>query len=89
MIFDTKALGRMVEDGLVAATNPLEVQELIKMFKNEFKITVKSGTYFLGIEIEQRINAIKIHHQAYTIRILERFKMELCRPIGTPIVKES
>ena len=54
-----------------------------------FKINTKPATYFLGIEIETREDGILINQSSYTKKILRQFGMENCRPVMTPIVKDS
>ena len=41
--------------------------------------------YVLGLEIEQTPRGIRLSQRAYTRRILERFGMSECHPVGTPL----
>ncbi|BES89629.1 Reverse transcriptase (RNA-dependent DNA polymerase) [Nesidiocoris tenuis] len=79
-----------VDDGLVATTDPQELQEFIKELKAEFKITVKDANFYLGIEINQKEDgSVTINQQNYIKKILQRFNMFECSPAPTPIIKDS
>lgn len=79
-----------VDDGLVATTEPAEIQKVIEDLKKEFKITVKSASYYLGIELDCHADgAISVRQTAYTKKILARFGMDNCNSLSTPIVKEN
>lgn len=82
-------LALYVDDGLVAGTNPKVINEFIDELKLKLKINTKPATYFLGIEIETREDGILINQFSYTKKILRQFGMENCRPVMTPIVKDS
>ena len=52
----------------------------------KFKISDYSElTWFLGMKIERTSAEIKIRQEKYIEKILETFKMNDCRPIGTPL----
>lgn len=77
-----------VDDGLVASNDPQLKQEFMNSLANEFKITSKPATYFLGLEINKNEDgSLKISQPAYTRRLLKRFKMSDCKPVSTPIIK--
>lgn len=79
-----------VDDGLVASTSNEELEEFLKELKKVFKITTKPAEYYLGLEIHhQEDNSIKICQTAYIKKILERFGMDECKPVSTPIIKEG
>ncbi|KAG5894302.1 hypothetical protein JTB14_015542 [Gonioctena quinquepunctata] len=62
----------------------------LDILQREFKITVKPASYFLGLEIENKeAGTIQVNQSAYTKKILERFGIQDCRPVSTPIVKDS
>ena len=42
-------------------------------------------TWFLGMKIERTLSEIKIRQEKYIEKILETFKMNDCRTIGTPL----
>lgn len=76
-----------VDDGLLAATDAQEMDIFIGELKSEFKIVSKSADYFLGLEIEQEENFIKISQKTYAKKILERFNFSDCKPVSTPMLK--
>lgn len=76
-----------VDDGLLAATDPREMENFIGELKTEFKIVSKKAYYFLGLEIEQRENFIKINQKSYAKKVLERFNFSECKPVSTPMLK--
>lgn len=78
-----------VDDGLVAATSKEEAKALIDELTSEFKIKAKEASYFLGLEINQSPDGIKVSQGSYTRKLLERFGMAECRPISTPIIAEA
>jgi hypothetical protein len=78
-----------VDDGLVAATSEQEAELLIAELKSEFQVKAKEASYFLGLEINKSPVGIKISQGSYTRKLLQRFGMEGCRAISTPILAES
>ncbi|KAG5883528.1 hypothetical protein JTB14_019295 [Gonioctena quinquepunctata] len=83
-------LALYVDDGLLASTSETMKDTFIHSLQREFKITVKPASYFLGLEIEKKeAGTIQVNQSAYTKKILERFGMQDCGPVSTPIVKEG
>lgn len=79
-----------VDDGLIAATDEGELQQLMQDLKSEFKITEKEASYFLGFEIKKEADgSIRISQENYTKRILERHGMSNSRPVSTPMIKDN
>ncbi|KMQ83327.1 integrase core domain protein [Lasius niger] len=78
-----------VDDGLIGATDSQDLEVFLKELKSEFKIISKKAEYFLGLEIKQEENNVKISQQAYARRILERFNFLNCKPISTLMLKSS
>lgn len=83
-------LALYVDDGLFASNSEKETKLFLEELKNRFKITVKPANYFLGMEIERHTDgSIFVHQKAYTKRVLERFGMENCKAVATPILKQA
>ncbi|KAG5883726.1 hypothetical protein JTB14_024227 [Gonioctena quinquepunctata] len=83
-------LALYVDDGLLASTSETMKDTFIHSLQREFKITVKPASYFLDLEIEKKeAGTIQVNQSAYTKKILERFGMQDCRLVSTPIVKEG
>lgn len=81
-------LALYVDDGLIASTSEKETTFFLEEMKKRFKLTTKPATYFLGMEIERQSDgSILLHQKAYANRVLERFGMEECKPVATPILK--
>ena len=79
-----------VDDGLIASSSKEEADKFLSELKQEFKIKISSGNYFLGLEIEKQADgSIIVRQKKYTKSILEKFGMKDCRPVHTPIVNES
>lgn len=80
-------LALYVDDGLVAATDPGELETFLEELRREFKITTKDASYFLGLEIKANESGISISQEAYAKRILGRFRFTDCRPVSSPMLK--
>ncbi|KAJ2938391.1 hypothetical protein O0L34_g13315 [Tuta absoluta] len=75
-----------VDDGLVAASDEELANSFLADLKTKLKITTKPASYYLGLEIVREADgSIFIKQEAYAKRVLERFGMANCNPIGTPI----
>ncbi|XP_020266633.1 uncharacterized protein LOC109842135 [Asparagus officinalis] len=64
--------------------------EMLAEFKaamfNEFEMTDNGlMSYFLGIEVKQQQEGIFISQKKYMKEILEKFKMNECNPVNTPV----
>lgn len=75
-----------VDDMLVTGSN----FELIQQFKDEMRCCFEMTDlgimkYFLGMEVTQLSCGIFICQQKYASDVLRRFKMEECKPVGTPM----
>lgn len=70
-----------VDDDLVASTDSEMSESFMKCLRNEFKITEKDRTYFLGLQIKQMEDgSITVSQAAYTRKLLKKFDMEECKP---------
>mgnify|MGYP003481444930 FL=1 len=78
-----------VDDGLIASTNREDAEQFLKELKETFQISCSEAKFFLGLEIEQENDGIKLTQKCYIKKILKRFGMENANPMGTPIVKNS
>lgn len=83
-------LALYVDDGLIACSDEEEAQRFLTELKERFKIKSKSANYYLGLEISREDDGtVKINQTAYTKKVLERFGMSECKPVGTPIIKDG
>ncbi|CAB3224317.1 unnamed protein product [Arctia plantaginis] len=79
-----------VDDGLIASASSKETEKFLDEMRQRFKITTKCGSYFLGIEIERKVDgSIKIDQKSYAKKLLQRFGMQNCKAAVTPIVKDN
>ncbi|CAK9816176.1 Copia protein [Anthophora plagiata] len=74
-------------DDLVIATANSETMESFKNYlMNKFHMTdLKEIKYFLGIKVERDNNKITLDQSAYIQTVLEKFNMQDCKPISTPL----
>ncbi|GAB0089493.1 secreted RxLR effector protein 161-like [Sergentomyia squamirostris] len=78
-----------VDDGLIAAKDPKDLDDFIGELKSEFKITSKDADYFLGVEIHRDANGICISQTGHAGRILQKYGFGECKHVSTPMVKTS
>ena len=56
------------------------------MMSKEFEMSmIGELNYFLGFQIKQLKEGTFVHQEKYTRDILEKFKMDECKPIKTPM----
>ena len=77
-----------VDDGLIASSNK-DVEQFITDLKKSFQISCSEAKFYLGLEIAQEKDGIKITQKGYIEKILKKFNMENANPVGTPIIKSS
>ena len=74
-----------VDDGLIIAKSKGKVEKFIESLKQDFKVTSKPLSYYLGIQIEVNENFdYHIHQTRYVEQLLEKFGMSDCKPVSTP-----
>ena len=78
-----------VDDGLIASSNKEDVEQFITDLKKSFQISCSEAKFYLGLEIAQEKDGIKITQKGYIEKILKKFNMENANPVGTPIIKSS
>ena len=77
-----------VDDILITGKSNL-VNQCIEQLQSSFKCNSVETSLLLGMQIEKTTDHLKIHQQRYTTEILERFGMEYCNPVNTPIEVSS
>ena len=78
-----------VDDGLIASSNKEDVEQFITDLKKSFQISCSEAKFYLGLEIAQEKDGIKITQKGYIEKILKKFNMENANPVETPIIKSS
>lgn len=75
-----------VDDLIFTGNNPKMFEELKKaMAKESEMMDIGLMAYYLGIEVKQMDRGIFISQEGYAKEILRKFKMEDCKPVGTPV----
>ena len=75
-----------VDDLIFTGNNVKMFEEFKKVMAQEFEMTdIGLMSYYLEIEVKQVDGVIYISQEAYAKKILEKFKMEKCKPVSTPI----
>ncbi|XP_052288532.1 uncharacterized mitochondrial protein AtMg00810-like [Citrus sinensis] len=75
-----------VDDLIFIGSNPSLFEEFKRVMIKEFDMTnIGPMTYYLGIEVKQKEEGIFISQESYANEILNKFKMNYCKPISTPV----
>ncbi|XP_020225488.1 uncharacterized protein LOC109807382 [Cajanus cajan] len=75
-----------VDDMIFGATNENLCQEFSKLMQDEFEMNMMGELkFFLGLQIVQSKEGIKIHQTKYTKELLQKFKKEDAKPMKTPM----
>ena len=77
-----------VDDLLVTSINESALKSQKLQFSKQFKMNdFGIATFCLGIEIEHNAvsKSIAISQRLYIDKVLERFGVQDCRPVGTPM----
>ena len=82
---DSLFLALYVDDSLVLGRSERVVREFLAKLGQHLDITFKPLTCFLGIQVERISNGLFLHQRKYVDEILDRFKMNDCSPISTPL----
>nr|KYP49721.1 Retrovirus-related Pol polyprotein from transposon TNT 1-94 [Cajanus cajan] len=75
-----------VDDIIFGATNDSLCQKFSKLMQDEFEMSMMGELKsFLGLQIVQSNEGIKIHQMKYTKEILKKYKMDDAKPMKTPM----
>ena len=80
-----------VDDLILGGRSESKMSEIKRELSGKFKMKdLESLHYFLGVRVVQDplIGQIWIGQQAYTEKILQRYKMMECKPVNTPVSSE-
>lgn len=78
-------LGIFIDDGIIAATDERDISNLIEHLTKQFEIRVLDAKYFIGLEIDQRMDgSIHVSQHAYTKKVLNKFRMMESHAVSTP-----
>lgn len=74
-----------VDDGMIFGDSDDIINQIIGHLKQKFEIKVVNAGCFLGIEIDRLSDgSIFIHQKAYARKVIRKFNMESCAPVGVP-----
>ena len=67
-----------------------DIEEASAYLKTEFEMKDLGKTKFcLGLHLEHLPEGVFVHQSTYTKRVLEKFNMDKCHPLKTPMVVRS
>nr|GEU98830.1 retrovirus-related Pol polyprotein from transposon TNT 1-94 [Tanacetum cinerariifolium] len=75
-----------VDDIIFGSTHPRYIQLFFDLMKSRFEMSMMGEmTFFLGLKINQSPYGIFINQSKYVLEILNKYGMESCDPVGTPM----
>jgi hypothetical protein len=79
-------VGIFVDDGIVCASNPKDLDDVIQHLARTFKVTHGPMDYYVGFQVHQDPihHTIFINQARYISDILHRFQLETANPVSTP-----
>nr|GEV50248.1 retrovirus-related Pol polyprotein from transposon TNT 1-94 [Tanacetum cinerariifolium] len=79
-----------VDDIIFASTNPSLCDEFANQMSKCFKMLMMGRMYFfLGLQISQNLRGIIINQSKYAFEILNKYGLEQCDFVDTPMVERS
>nr|GFA93294.1 copia protein [Tanacetum cinerariifolium] len=75
-----------VDDIIFGSTHPRYIQLFSDLMKSRFEMSMMGEmTFFLGLQVNQSPCGIFINQYKYVLEILNKYEMESCDPVGTPM----
>nr|GEZ44638.1 hypothetical protein [Tanacetum cinerariifolium] len=75
-----------VDDIIFGSNHPRYIQLFFDLMKSRFEmLMIGEMTFFLGLQVNQSPRGIFINQSKYVLEILNKYGMESCDPIGTPM----
>nr|GEV73860.1 retrovirus-related Pol polyprotein from transposon TNT 1-94 [Tanacetum cinerariifolium] len=75
-----------VDDIIFGSTHPRNIQLFSDLMKSRFEMSMMGEmTFFLGLQVNQSPCGIYINQSKYVLEILNKYGMESCDPVGTPM----
>nr|GEV55491.1 hypothetical protein [Tanacetum cinerariifolium] len=75
-----------VDDIIFGSTHPRYIQLFSDLMKSHFEMSMmREMTFFLGLQVNQSPYGIFINQSKYVLKILKKYGMESCDPVGTPM----
>ena len=74
-----------VDDIIISSSDLEEIEKVKSVLSQRFKIRDLGATRkFLGFEIDQSENQIKIHQHKFAKQLIEKFNLSNCKTVSTP-----
>lgn len=78
-------LGVYVDDGIIIGENLDDLEEIINKLQKEFDLRVcQNVSNYIGLDIEEEKNGIKLHQEKYSEKLLQKFNMSNVRDCSYP-----
>nr|GFC15004.1 uncharacterized mitochondrial protein AtMg00810-like [Tanacetum cinerariifolium] len=75
-----------VDDIIFGFTHPMYIHLFSDLMKSRFEMSMMGEmTFFLGLQVNQSPYGIFINQSKYVLEILNKYGMESCDPVGTPM----
>nr|GEU37031.1 retrovirus-related Pol polyprotein from transposon TNT 1-94 [Tanacetum cinerariifolium] len=75
-----------VDDIIFGFTHPRYIQLFSDLMKSRFEMSMMGEmTFFLGLQVNQSLCGIFINQSKYVLKILKKYGMVSCDPVGTPM----
>nr|GEY69762.1 hypothetical protein [Tanacetum cinerariifolium] len=75
-----------VDDIIFGSTHPRYIQLVSELMKSRFEMSMMGEMmFFLGLQVNQSFCGIFINQSKYVLEILNKYGMESCDPVGTPM----
>nr|GEX17334.1 hypothetical protein [Tanacetum cinerariifolium] len=75
-----------VDDIIFGSTHPRYIQLFSDLIKSRFEMSMMGEmTFFLGLQVNQSPCGIFINQSKYMLEILNKYGMESCDPVGSPM----
>nr|GEZ00281.1 hypothetical protein [Tanacetum cinerariifolium] len=75
-----------VDDIIFGSTHPRYIQLFSGLMKSRFEMSMMGEiTFFLGLQVNQSPCGIFINQSKYVLEILNKYRIESCDPVGTPM----
>ena len=79
-------VGVYVDDLIITGARASDIARFKEEMASQFKMSdLGSLSYYLGIEVRQGADSIKLGQRAYALKLLERAGMVGCKPVATPM----
>lgn len=78
-----------VDDGLIVGPSQEESKDIIDTLNKRFRVKELSGNYFLGMELKQEVDKIRLTQRRYIADLLIKFNMADTKGATTPMVNMS